>query len=269
MKKEINVASVPILFKEFGSARQPALLIIHGFPGNAQDWEDAAARLASTFRVVLPDLNGFGNRAASNIKFEDVSMHSQARDIVRLIHHLQLNELTIIGHDFGVPIAVCVEKILRGRVKKLILSAGNLSTHPPLNPLMRSLNRPLVGRWAEAFLFSSFSINMMRRVGTKKGPRYPTKNSAAEREAIRTIFATSLRDVKKHFGEVEQASRSVEACTLLVWGDSDPFFNIEFARQLSDQILGSKLKVYGGVGHYVHLEETARFVNDITEFVLR
>ena len=51
--------------------------MVHGFPGNAHDWDRVAHMLSTSHRVIQPDLLGFG-QSAKPTRFEDVWVHAQA-----------------------------------------------------------------------------------------------------------------------------------------------------------------------------------------------
>jgi pimeloyl-ACP methyl ester carboxylesterase len=59
----------------------------------------------------------------------------------------------------------------------------------------------------------------------------------------------------------------IKAPTQLIWGNQDVFANRLEQTALLSAIPGSKLKVYGGIGHAPHWEEPARFVNDVVDFI--
>jgi pimeloyl-ACP methyl ester carboxylesterase len=260
-------ASAQVNYKEYGSVDKPAILIIHGFPGNATDWETTARGLSQYYRVILPDLIGFGSNAHSNLPFEQVWLNSQADNMRSIAESLGLDTFSIIAHDFGVPIAITLMEKLNGKINKLIITAGNTLSDPPLNPMMKAVPKPIIGGIAKGFLFSKFSINMMRTMGTKKGKIYPIENSKMERHALKTIFATALEDMSGYFLPVEKIAEQSKTKTLIIWGDKDPFFPVSHAERMKEKMKNAELIIYKGVGHYCYIEETDKFVNDIHNFI--
>lgn len=254
-------------YKEYGSAEKPAILIIHGFPGNATDWEATAKELSNHYRVIVPDLIGFGNNAQKDLPFDQVWLSSQAENLIHVLQKTGVDTFSIIAHDFGVPIALTLMDKLKGKVNKLVITAGNTLSDPPLNPMMKAVPKPIIGSMAKGFLFSKFSINMMRTMGTKKGKIYPVKNNKTERQALKTIFATALEDMRSYFSPVEKIAEKTEIKTLIIWGDKDPFFPVSHAERMKAKIENCELIVYNGVGHYCYIEETNKFVNDIHKFI--
>ena len=254
-------------YKEYGTTEKPAILIIHGFPGNANDWEATAKGLSDHFRIIVPDLLGFGNNARKDLPFEQVWLKSQTENLIYITQQAGLDSFSIIAHDFGVPIALTLMGKLNGEVKKLVITAGNTLSDPPLNPVMRAVPKPVIGDIAKGFLFSKFSINMMRTMGTKKGKVYPVKNSKLERQALKTIFATALENMSGYFLPVERIAEQTDVKTLIIWGEKDPFFPVSHAERMQNKMKNAELIVYKGVGHYAYIEETDKFVNDIHKFI--
>ena len=59
----------------------------------------------------------------------------------------------------------------------------------------------------------------------------------------------------------------IDAPTLIVWGDQDTIFFESDQQALDAGIPDSTLLVYEGIGHGVHWEEPARFVDDLVDFI--
>lgn len=254
-------------FKEYGSADKPTILIIHGFPGNASDWDSAAKGLSDKYRVIVPDLIGFGATAQKDLPFSQLWLDSQSKNLQNILQEAKVDSFSILAHDFGVPIALYLTDKLHGKLSKLILTAGNTLSDPPLNPIMKAVPKPIIGGIAKGFLFSKFSINMMRTMGTKKGKIYPVKNTKIERQALKTIFATALEDMHGYFLPIEQIAETINTKTLIIWGEKDPFFPVSHATRMKDKMKNAEIIIYQKVGHYPFIEETVKFVTDIKKFL--
>ena len=90
----------------FGDKNAPAAILLHGFPNSSALWDDVAPLVAKKgYRVVLPDLRGFGETdMAPNV--EDYEINRGAiPDIIALMDKLNIQKAHIVGHDFGAPVA--------------------------------------------------------------------------------------------------------------------------------------------------------------------
>ncbi|MEV6491032.1 alpha/beta fold hydrolase [Actinoplanes sp. NPDC051633] len=76
----------------------PAVLLLHGWPQTWHEWRHVIDALAGDFTVVAPDLRGFGysGKPASGYDAE-----TYAADLAALLEHLDLHDVTVVGHDWG------------------------------------------------------------------------------------------------------------------------------------------------------------------------
>lgn len=90
------------LFARIGGSGPP-LLLIHGYPQNHVCWHKVAPRLAERFRVVVPDVRGYG--ASSKPHGADYSKRALAAELVTLMRTLGHDSFGVAGHDRGGRIA--------------------------------------------------------------------------------------------------------------------------------------------------------------------
>lgn len=77
----------------------PAVVLVHGFPLCRQMWSPQVSALAAAgFRIITPDLRGFGGSCAPA---NDYSIDSFADDIINLLDHLKINKAVIGGMSMG------------------------------------------------------------------------------------------------------------------------------------------------------------------------
>ncbi|GIV34446.1 MAG: epoxide hydrolase [Chitinophagales bacterium] len=98
----------------------PLVILLHGFPEFWYAWHKQLPALARHFRVIAPDLRGYGDsdkpKAISNYSAKVI-----ARDIVELIHALGETKAHIVGHDWGGAIAYMMAQHFPQSVSKLIV----------------------------------------------------------------------------------------------------------------------------------------------------
>ena len=86
----------------FDVGRGRALVMVHGWPQHSYAWRRLAARLSGHCRVVALDLPGCGDSDPVESGFDKKSLAGRVR---ALVEHLGLNDVVIVGHDWGGPIA--------------------------------------------------------------------------------------------------------------------------------------------------------------------
>lgn len=78
----------------------PPLLMLHGFPQTGAMWARVALALAARFRVVVPDLRGYG-RSTGPAGAEHYAKREMAKDFIALMSHLGAERFRLAGHDRG------------------------------------------------------------------------------------------------------------------------------------------------------------------------
>jgi pimeloyl-ACP methyl ester carboxylesterase len=81
-----------------GAQDAPPLLLVHGWPQNWWSWRHVIPALAERFRVIAPDLRGFGWSEAPSDGYDKQQL---ASDLLALLDALELERVTWIGHDWG------------------------------------------------------------------------------------------------------------------------------------------------------------------------
>src|SRR5687767_3075163 len=96
-----------------------AVVLIHGYPFNRSLWTEQAEALTSRFRVVTPDLRGFGESDSSE---GPVTMNRMAQDVAKLMDYLGIEQAVIGGLSMGGYVALAFVKQFPSRVKALVLA---------------------------------------------------------------------------------------------------------------------------------------------------
>lgn len=102
----------------------PPLVLLHGFPQTHVMWHRVAQQLAGNYRIVLPDLRGYGDSFAHMPDAPDHAPHSKramAQDVIALLDHLGLTQVFLCGHDRGGRVAHRLALDHPHRARKLCL----------------------------------------------------------------------------------------------------------------------------------------------------
>ena len=101
--REIALDTVTLHVAEQGEG--PLVLLVHGWPECHRSWRHQLAALAEAgYRVVAPDLRGFGHSSCP-VEIEAYSQLHLVGDMVGLVAALGETRAVIVGHDWGAPVA--------------------------------------------------------------------------------------------------------------------------------------------------------------------
>jgi pimeloyl-ACP methyl ester carboxylesterase len=121
MLRSAPVDDFSLAYERSGSG--PALLLLHGWPGDRSDYRALAPLLTDLGEVIAPDLRGFGDSDKHVVDPRDgYSAAAQARSVVALIDELALGEVVVAGYDIGSRIAQTVARSAPDRVRALVLA---------------------------------------------------------------------------------------------------------------------------------------------------
>lgn len=238
----------------FECGRGTPFVLLHGLSQTSQSWQSAALELAPGFRVIVPDLLGFG---ASDLPDESVYMEEQARAIKALLDDLGVASLLVAGHDFGGPVAMTLLRLHPElKILGVVLSNTNMFTDTDVPPPLRTAGVPLLG-WLVYKLMagSRFGLWMTYRMAVARKKTLPWQAFSSDVDArslrlTQRIFQRSLADLPANYRAVEQQLRLTRAPGLVLWGDRDPFFGVDVGRRTADAMPSATLRILAGTGHF-------------------
>ena len=106
-----------------GGTGEP-LVLLHGFPQTWYEWHRIMPALAQRYTVIAPDLRGMG---ASSKPASGYDNQTVAEDIYQLVSQLGLQKISIVGHDFGAPVAYAYAAAHPDDVRQLVMIEGAIS----------------------------------------------------------------------------------------------------------------------------------------------
>ncbi len=187
----------------------------------------------------------------------------QAAALADALDATEVTNACVVGHDFGGPVALALSRQRPELMRSLGLLATNTFPDTPIPMPIRAVTWPRVGRVAGRVLFSGPSLAMMLRQGSSTA--LDTKvylGDDAQRQAIKTIFATALRNLSELYVPTEQALVALDVPVLVGWGDKDPFL-LEQGERTAKVARSGRLVVYPGAGHFLPSERPNEVAADI------
>ena len=123
--RTVNVDKVRIFYREAGAEDSPALLLLHGFPTASHTFRDLIPRLADRFRLVAPDLPGFGQSDMPSRDSFQYTFDNLAQVIDRFTEVVGLSRYALYIFDYGAPVGLRIALKHPERVTAIISQNGN------------------------------------------------------------------------------------------------------------------------------------------------
>ena len=123
--RRIAVGGHSIFYREAGPADAPVVLLLHGFPSASHMFRDLIPKLAGDYRVIAPDLPGFGQSAQPARDAFTYSFDNLANVIDRFTEILGLDRFAIYVFDYGAPVGFRIAAAHPERITAIITQNGN------------------------------------------------------------------------------------------------------------------------------------------------
>ena len=236
------------------------LVLVHGFLGSSVMWKPQIDFFKDNFRVITPDLPGYGksNKAKSHNSIKSIS-----NLLLDCLREKKIDKFHLLGHSMGGMIVQDMAKKSGEKISKLVC----YSTGP---------RGEMPGRFE--------TVDQSRENLKKKGLETTAKNIAktwfikgenakyfdicieAGKQTSMDTVDNSLVAFKNWDGV--DTLKNIKNETLIVWGDQDKSYNLEQIQTLENNIKNSKLIIFKNCAHNVHLEKIDQFNQTIKDFLI-
>jgi pimeloyl-ACP methyl ester carboxylesterase/uncharacterized protein (DUF302 family) len=116
---------VTVFYREAGSSDAPAILLLHGFPASSFQYRHLIPRLADRYRVIAPDLPGFGFTDVPAQRNYIYTFDSLARTIELFTDAIELTRYALYVFDYGAPTGFRMAMARPERVTAIVSQNGN------------------------------------------------------------------------------------------------------------------------------------------------
>jgi pimeloyl-ACP methyl ester carboxylesterase len=120
-----SVDDVEVFYREAGPADAPTILLLHGFPSASHMFRDLIPALADRYRVIAPDLPGFGQTKAPPRGAFTYSFDALANVIEGFVDAIGLSSYALYIFDYGAPVGLRLAMRHPDRVTAIISQNGN------------------------------------------------------------------------------------------------------------------------------------------------
>lgn len=266
--RERVISGVRWSWIEAGPRDGEPLVLLHGFAGSKDNWILIAPLLARRYRVICPDLPGFGESGPAACG--DYSIGQQADRVVRFIDALDLGPCHLGGNSMGGFIALAIALDAPDVVASLMLlnNAGVDGTElTPAQQALKAGHDPFDVRNAD-------DIDILMSMLFHKPPYVPwlARQAIASRLVLRQglerlILGQILIDAVER--PLNSRLGEVAAPVLIIWGRGDNLLHVSAACVQHEAIGGAELVILENAGHVPMIERPLRTARAILSFVAR
>lgn len=121
--RRADVGDVSIFYREAGNPEHPAILLLHGFPTSSHQFRDLIPRLADRYRVIAPDLPGFGFTTAP--EGFTYSFARLAETLAAFTDAIGLARYAIYIFDYGAPVGLRLALARPDAITAIVSQNGN------------------------------------------------------------------------------------------------------------------------------------------------
>lgn len=265
-RKFVQAAGHNTAYFETGTG--PVLLLLHGSgPGVSgwTNWGGVMDALADKFRVVVPDIAGFGFTEFKEDTQYDIKFW--VNHLVEFMDALGIEKASLVGNSFGGAMGIGLALFNPERLDKLVLLGTPAGTFKQTKGLAGAwLYEPSVDNMRA--LMELFPYNKSLITDELVRSRYEASARPGAQDALRKLLPKPNEDGETPVkGFPEKALKNIQAPTLILHGREDGVVPMECGLTLSANIPNSDLFVFGQCGHWVQTEQRAKFLKLIFNFI--
>ena len=265
-----SVNGITLHYLEQG--RGPPVIMLHGFPDHSGAWRPIANRLAGSYRVIAPDLRGYGDseRPTSDA---DYRLDVLVNDIVGLLDALNLATVCLCGHDWGGVLAFALATAHPDRIAALIALNA-----PPLGVLQAMIWHDPQQRAASQYINDLRAVDARARFNEanvdglieqflggplRQGALTPEDVAAYRHawtrpgvwQAMLAWYRAAPLEVPSDNTTTPSIAMSIEQINcpvLVIWGDRDEVFVPAMADAIAAACRNARVERLAIAGHMPH-----------------
>jgi pimeloyl-ACP methyl ester carboxylesterase len=266
--KSEDFDGIEIFYREAGSKDAPVVLLLHGFPTSSHMFRNLIPYLADRFRVIAPDLPGYGQSSAPDHTQFDYTFDNAALYVQKLLARLGVKRYAVNVFDYGAPTAWRLALSDPDAISALIVQNGNAYDEGLDNEFWAPIKR----YWADRSAENRDALRGLLTIDTTKFQYTDGMANLARISPDNWIIDQALMDRPGNdeiqldyfldygtnpalYPAVQEWLRKHQPPTLVVWGSNDVIFPEAGAHPYKRDLDDIEFHVYDS-GHFL-LEDRA------------
>jgi pimeloyl-ACP methyl ester carboxylesterase len=257
--RSVQVAGHRVHYLVEGPDAGPAVVLIHGLGGRAEDWLNLAHYLVKAgYRVYLPDLPGYG-RSERPADYS-YSVRDEADAVVGFLDALGLKQVDLGGWSMGGGIAQHVAFRHPERVRRLMLfSSVGLNQAPVFDVRLFTPATPAEIDQLDALLYPH----------PHRIPGFVARDILRISNQNAWVIHRALDSMRTGQDATDNILPQLRMPVLIVWGAADRIIPLEQGETMHQLVPQSELVITFGCGHMAPSQCAARIGPKVVEFVKR
>src|SRR5580693_3581645 len=266
-----------VFYRAAGDLNAPVVLLLHGFPSSSFMFRELIPRLAGDYRVIAPDLPGFGSTEVPAEREYVYSFDGLAATLNAFTQALKIRRYALYVFDYGAPTGFRLAMAHPDRVTAIISQNGNAYEEG-----LADAWAPIRKYWAEPSPENREALrqNILTFEGTRwqythgvsqpdsvPPESYTLDAALLERAGNKDIQLDLFRDYAsnvKLYPAFQDYFRKAKPPFLAIWGKNDPFFLPAGAEAFRRDMPGARVELLD-TGHFAletHVVEVAAVMKE-------
>jgi pimeloyl-ACP methyl ester carboxylesterase len=271
----LEVDGNKIFYRAAGPVDAPVVLLLHGFPSSSHLFRELIPQLAVRYRVLAPDLPGFGLTELKTGTPFRYSFDELAQAVDRFTEAMQVKRYAMYVFDIGAPIGWRLAVAHPERITAIVSQNGNAyeeGLSPAWDPIRLFWKDPSAQhRDPLRKLFKLETTKWQYLEGVTQPSRVAPESYLLDQlfldrpgqEDIQLAILLDYRTNLQQYPALHAYFRKHQPPLLAVWGANDPFFLPAGARAFKRDLPKAEIHLIAGAGHFAlasHGDEVARLM---------
>jgi len=277
--RKVEAEGVRVFYRSAGDPNAPVILLLHGFPTSSFMFRELIPRLADRYRVIAPDLPGFGFTEVPAERKYTYSFDALAKTVESFTEQLKLDRYALYVFDYGAPTGFRLALAHPERVAAIISQNGNAYEEG-----LGDAWGPIRKYWAQPTAENREVIrqNVLTLEGTRwqythgvanpdsvAPESYTLDTALMERPGNKEIQLDLFLDYAsnlKLYPKFQEYFRKAKPPLLAIWGKNDPFFIPPGAEAFRKDIPDARVQ-FLDTGHFATETHVVEIADAMGEFL--
>lgn len=262
MEKFTVANSTAFRYVDAGSG-EDTILLIHGYLESIEIWDNIISKMGKSSRMIAVDLPGHG---ISEVKGDIHTMVFLAETVAALLDKIEVKNVTVVGHSMGGYVALALARLRPDLCDKLVL----LHSTPDGDTPEKASNRE-----REIAIIESGRKELLARTNPSKSFAKDNKKKFVEEIENMELQAMITEDegiiaLLRGMSKREDSNDIIENLgnrAMFIFGEKDQYMPLEYCQSLAEKHKNTRVLWLEESGHSGHIEQEAKFIEELTQFI--